>query len=210
MPKIKFWLLSILTQPQHPSYATPGWHLRWRLGVFRVRFWYRPWHAIKALLHLGPHIIWGERISFLSSVRLKGPGRIYIGSDCIFDSQPDLYTHDKKAEIHIGSHVFINGTRMGSQVKIEIQELCILADARLMDTDFHSLSWNRYLPQQSIQTAPILVKKGAWLAASSALLKGVTIGEFSIVAYGSVVTQSIGDYVIAAGNPAKVISQVPH
>lgn len=210
MKILKPWLLSFLTHPQHPSYAFTGWHLRWRWGLFRAYYLYRPWHFLLYKLKLGPKITWGHRVSFLSSVRFKGPGHIHLGSDCIFDSQPDLYTHDTKAEIHIGPKVFINGTRMGCQNKIEIQELCILADARLMDTDFHSLAWDRYLPNSQILTSPILIQKGAWLAAGSALLKGVTVGEYSIIAFGSVVTHSIESYSIAAGNPAKIIGQVPN
>lgn len=209
MKSLKFWLISLLEHPQHPSYAFAGLHLRWRLGVARVYFFYRPWHRFLNFLNIGPRITWGQRVSFLSPVRLKGPGHIMIGSDCLFDSQPDLYTHDKKAQIIIGEKVFINGTRMGCQKRIEIQELCILADARLMDTDFHSIKWDRYQPQSLVLTAPLLIQKGAWLAAGSAILKGVTIGEYSIVAFGSVVTQSVDSLSIVAGNPAKKIGEVP-
>ena len=40
------------------------------------------------------------------------------------------------------------------------------------------------------------------------ILKGVTIGEGSIVAAGSVVTEDVPDYSLVAGNPAKFIKKV--
>ncbi|NVK05601.1 MAG: acyltransferase [Flavobacteriia bacterium] len=61
--------------------------------------------------------------------------------------------------------------------------------------------------QQPINTAPIHIKSGAWIAANSVITAGVTIGKNSVVAAGSVVTKDVPDYSIAAGNPAKVIKK---
>lgn len=55
------------------------------------------------------------------------------------------------------------------------------------------------------QVIPTLVKKGASIGSNSTILCGITIGENSIIGAGSVVTKSIPDNVIAAGNPAKII-----
>ena len=55
------------------------------------------------------------------------------------------------------------------------------------------------------QVIPTLVKKGASIGSNSTILCGITIGENSIIGAGSVVTKSIPDNVIAAGNPARII-----
>ncbi len=55
------------------------------------------------------------------------------------------------------------------------------------------------------QVGTIHIKKNAWVGTGSAILKGVTIGENSIVAAGSVVTKSVPDNVLVGGNPAKII-----
>ena len=55
---------------------------------------------------------------------------------------------------------------------------------------------------------PVVIKDGAFIGAHTIVLKGVTIGERSIVGAGSVVTRSIPDYEIWAGNPAKFIKKV--
>lgn len=60
---------------------------------------------------------------------------------------------------------------------------------------------------QGINTATITVEEGVWIGASSVLLPGITIGKHSVIAAGSVVTQSIPAYSVCAGVPAKVLKQ---
>lgn len=52
--------------------------------------------------------------------------------------------------------------------------------------------------------APVVIEKNVWIAISVDIMPGVTIGEGSIVASGSVVTKSIPPLVFAAGSPAEV------
>ena len=53
-----------------------------------------------------------------------------------------------------------------------------------------------------------LIKKGAIIGANSTILPGVTIGENSLIGAGSVVTRDVGNNVVVAGNPAKVINNI--
>ena len=50
---------------------------------------------------------------------------------------------------------------------------------------------------------PTLVKKGASIGANSTIVCGVTIGEYAMVAAGSVVTKDVEPYSLVMGNPAK-------
>ena len=52
-----------------------------------------------------------------------------------------------------------------------------------------------------------IVKKGASIGTNSTIIAGVTIGKYSIVGAGSVVTKDMDDFSIYAGNPAKKIRQ---
>jgi len=54
-----------------------------------------------------------------------------------------------------------------------------------------------------------LVKKGASIGSGATILANVTIGENAIVGAGSVVTRDVPPDTIVAGNPAKVLRQVP-
>lgn len=53
----------------------------------------------------------------------------------------------------------------------------------------------------------ITIKDHVWLCERCAILKGVTIGEDSIVAFGAIVTKSCPPNSILAGNPAMVVKQ---
>ena len=198
-----------LPSPQHPSYSHIGWHLRWRLGFLRAQLLCRPCWALKASLGLGPRVTWGQRVSFLSSVRVAGSGQISIGDDTIFASNPDLYTHSSTAHLKIGKNTFLNGTRFGCSTSINIGADCILADARIMDTDFHSIEKNRFSRKAIVKTAAVVIEENVWIAAGSAILKGVRIEKDSVIAFGSVVNNSVSGGKIYAGNPAKEIGNVP-
>ena len=54
----------------------------------------------------------------------------------------------------------------------------------------------------------ITIKDDAWIGSNVIILPNITIGEKAIVGAGSVVTKSVDDNTIVAGNPAKVIGNV--
>ncbi|MDO4534475.1 MAG: DapH/DapD/GlmU-related protein [Clostridium perfringens] len=51
----------------------------------------------------------------------------------------------------------------------------------------------------------IIIGNNVWIGGNSTILPGVTIGDNSIIAAGSVVTSNVPKNVIVAGNPAKVL-----
>lgn len=55
------------------------------------------------------------------------------------------------------------------------------------------------------KTQPVNIRKGVWIGAGAIVLPGVTIGEFSVVAAGTVVVKDIPPYSVAAGVPARVV-----
>src|ERR1700753_3352905 len=55
---------------------------------------------------------------------------------------------------------------------------------------------------------PIVVEKNVWIAAGATIIGGVTVGENSVVAAGSVVTKDVPPNTLVGGNPARVIRSI--
>jgi acetyltransferase-like isoleucine patch superfamily enzyme len=88
---------------------------------------------------------------------------------------------------------------------VTIGEDCMFAnDIDIRTGDSHSvidtLTGERLNP-----AGDIFISRHVWVAPHTVILKGVNIGENSIVATGAVVTRSCDPGVIIGGNPAKVI-----
>lgn len=66
---------------------------------------------------------------------------------------------------------------------------------------------NTPIDKQGVNTAPVVIEDDVWVGANAVILPGVTIGTHSVVAAGSVVSQSIPPYSVCAGVPARVVKQ---
>ena len=90
-------------------------------------------------------------------------------------------------------------------IKLRIDNDCMLSrNVKLMTSDGHPI----YCNGKIINVAKnITIHKKVWLGDNVTILKGVEIGNNSVVGINSVLTKSIPSHSIAAGNPAKVIKQ---
>ena len=151
----------------------------------------------------------GKRFRVYGVIKIKGPGQVIFGDDVVCAGTVTPYTHAPGACIMVGDGTFLNGTRFGAAKLISVGPECILADCRIMDTDFHSLHRNRHERDAPVATREVRIGPNVWVGAQAAVLKGVTIGENSVVGFGAVVTSDIPPNVVAAGNPARVIGPIP-
>ena len=148
----------------------------------------------------GPLIL-GNKCKINSSITANPVGLI---SKCMFYIGPS-------GIIKIGNNVGISNSLLYSICSIIVEDdVMIGGGCQILDNDFHSLRYEDriLLGDKNVNSAPISIKKGAFIGTSSIILKGVTIGERSIVAAGSVVTKSIPDNEIWGGNPAAFIRKI--
>jgi len=83
------------------------------------------------------------------------------------------------------------------------------ANTSILDTDFHPIDREERRDQPAGgQTAPVVIGHDVFVGMNCLILKGVTIGDGSVVGAGSVVTKDVPPGVIVAGNPARIVQEL--
>ena len=143
------------------------------------------------------------------------PGSLVkIGKGCTFRSSHRsnligvnhpcmLSTFAKDAALTIGDNCGFSGTVIGCFMRVTLgNNVRCGANTVISDGDWHAGDVRVGDPM------PVEIGDNVWLGLNVLVLKGVSIGENTIIGAGSVVTGNIPPNVIAAGNPCRVIRQL--
>jgi acetyltransferase-like isoleucine patch superfamily enzyme len=157
--------------------------------------------------------------------------RVSIGRDSVLSCRIVL-------ERDIGTVSIGDETYIGSSTIICCENICIGNNVliswgcTICDHDSHSLNWHDRADDvrrwrqgllsdglagasksknwHVVQMRPIIISDKVWIGMNVTILKGVTVGEGSVIAAGSIVTKDIPAWSLAAGNPARVIRSLQH
>jgi acetyltransferase-like isoleucine patch superfamily enzyme len=119
---------------------------------------------------------------------------------------PPFYTAYGLA-IRVGHRVFINQ----NCTLYDLAEISIGDDVMIGPNVSIISAGHPVAPSQrraAIVGKPIVIEKNVWIAAGATIIGGVTVGENSVVAAGSVVTKDVPPNTLVGGNPAKVIHSI--
>ena len=110
--------------------------------------------------------------------------------------------------IHLGKECIVgHGSYLSAKEgkSLIIKEKCMLSrNVKVMTSDGHPI----YQDENIINYAKdVLIDEHVWLADNVTILKGVTVGAYSIVGINATLTHSIDSHTIAVGNPAKVVKE---
>lgn len=123
--------------------------------------------------------------------------KYFIGNPMVIGSYQNLWMHEN-AEIE-------RGCMLLAKDRIELGENTTLAyGVTILTHADPNGPKNRLSKLYPPKQAPVIIGKDCWIGANATVLPGVTIGDFSIVAAGSVVTKDVPSGVVVAGNPAVV------
>jgi acetyltransferase-like isoleucine patch superfamily enzyme len=132
-----------------------------------------------------------------------------------------LFFERPNAEISIGEETFIGKSSLVSSTGIHIGNHVLISwGVSIVDHNSHSLVYSERAQDvldwkqgkkdwQNVATKPVHIQNKAWIGFNTIILKGVTIHEGAIVGAGSVVTKDVAPWTIVAGNPAKLIREIP-
>jgi galactoside O-acetyltransferase len=125
------------------------------------------------------------------------------------------------AKVSIGDRTYIGTSSIICAERVTIgNDILIAWGCTIVDHNSHSLIWderkndvvnwiNGKKNWTNVSILPVTIEDKAWIGFNTVILKGVTIGEGSVVGAGSVVTMDVPPYTVVAGNPARIIKTIP-
>lgn len=210
------------------KYARPIWRgiQRFRLPVIRPlaallyaerTFRHRVFNLVLKTLYYEPLLRYrcdsvGPGLQLGGMPEIIGDGRIRLGTGVTVDTRNTWIVGFKvstDAELVIGDQVFIGyQTAISVANRVEIGSHTLIAgNVQIFDNISHPLSPERRRRDEQFrlaETAPVIIGENVWIGNAVHVMKGVTIGDNSVVAAGSIVTKSVPPNTLVAGNPAVV------
>lgn len=153
-------------------------------------------------------MIIGDNVTLLPYVdlRLRERGSIVLGDGVYLETMARLVAANQAklqigVETQVGMGSILNAgddITIGSQVAIAAYSSLVAAEHAYFDP-------NTPIKQQGYRYAPITIGNDVWLATGVLVRPGVTIGSGAVIGAQSVVHSDVPAYVLAVGNPAKVV-----
>lgn len=120
----------------------------------------------------------------------------------------------------VGARTFVGASTIVIAERVDIGDDVLIAwGCTIVDHDSHALrfddrrhdvvDWLRGAKDWShVEIRPVTIRDKVWIGLNAIIVKGVTLGEGSVVAAGSVVTRDVPPYALVAGNPARVVREL--
>ena len=196
----------------------------WFLSKILVVFWRRwcrirkwAWKVVFHIQAMGCLAFFncGNEVRIEVPVHIGGYGSLEIGSNVWLGWETAtkmgkgnilLQPCSSKSVVTIGAGTMLsNNVSIVAMDKITIGERCLIGDmTQMLDCDSHELEpTRRFFGMGPIE--PIHIGNNVWIGSRVLILKGVSIGDNSVIGAGSIVTRSIPSNSLAVGIPAKVV-----
>ena len=138
-------------------------------------------------------------------IRIRRNGKIILGNDVSTGTEVWLVSAND-AQLRVGSNTVLGSYSIfNGGHNLEIGKDCIFAAFVYINSSDHHFAKDQLIREQGFFGAPVVIGDDVWLGGHVFINKDVHIGTGCVIGAGAVVINSIEDYKIAVGNPAKVI-----
>ena len=146
---------------------------------------------------------------------VSGNIHVFLGDEVTVHSRSSFSAASllEKPSLYVGNKTYLGpGLSIGVAKKISIGSCCYIgSNVTIADNDGHPIDPLSRAKGYSVNKKdifPVQVGDNVWIGEGATILKGVSIGEGSVVAARSVVVRDIGSNLLVAGNPATVIKRI--
>lgn len=145
-------------------------------------------------------------INCMAHQRIQIGDRVTIGRNAVI-RPVNIYGSEIGVGLKIGNNSSIGPfSYIGCSGLIEIGDNVIMSPRVSIYAENHLFDdKDTLIMKQGVKREFVKIENNCWIASNSVILSGVTIGEGSVVASGSIVTKDVPPGSIVAGVPAKVI-----
>ncbi len=154
----------------------------------------------------------GKNVAFDSNVYISNPEFVDIGNYVHIQTDVWIDIINKKSNplLIIGDY-----SDLGKRTFISVASKVVIGRKVLIAPNVHITDHNHQYQNPNIPvinqgiTAPLPVEigDGTWIGINAVILPGIKIGKNCVIGANSVVTNSVPNFCVAAGNPAKVIKR---
>jgi acetyltransferase-like isoleucine patch superfamily enzyme len=172
-------------------YALLLWRFSWRRALTKAG---RRWRT-DGLLFLGRRL----EIQIARNAEVRFGRFVWIGDGT------KIRCHEGVVEIGAKTVIGQECTISAYQ-RVQIGAECVIADrAMFIDFDHGVVEVERPIRLQGIYKRDVVVGSNVWIGYGACILRGVTVGDNSIVGTNAVVTKDVPANAVVAGSPARVI-----
>ncbi|WP_010663455.1 DapH/DapD/GlmU-related protein [Marinilabilia salmonicolor] len=153
-----------------------------------------------------PALFLGQgQINFSKNVQIG-----YYPSPFFYSTNAHFEARTKNSRITIGEKVYFNNNFVAiAEKEITLgNNILIGTNVEIYDSDFHNIDPALRFGGHEYEKAEVKIQDNVWIGSNVKILKGVTIGENSVIASGAIVTKSIPENVLAGGIPAKILKKI--
>ena len=191
----------------------------------RIKIVREYWILYNGIMLKMNNIQFGLNCALFNSVYIRNNGIICIGDNFLMTSMggynplcrniKGAIVADKDAIIRIGNHVHVSSPCIWARKRIVIgNDVKIGGDTIIIDSDAHSLNFlDRRFDRdeddsRNACSREVVIGNDVLIGTRCLILKGVHIGDRTIIGAGSVVVCDIPEDSIAVGNPCRVIRKI--
>jgi len=180
-----------------------------RNGMLRPKYWLLFWRYL-----------W-RRLLTRSGHRWKTDGPLFLGPGLKLQTGPNASIrfgrfvwigHGTKIRCHEGKveigpkTVFGQECTISAYSSVRIGAECVVADRTMfIDFDHGVVDVERAIRQQGIYTEEVRIGSNVWIGYGACVLRGVRVGDNSIIGTNSVVTKDVPANAVVGGVPARIL-----